>query len=50
MSPYASLIRSHLEYAVPIWSPYLRDDIENVQHPEQPGWPQASKEKTMSIE
>ena len=29
---YVSLIRPHLEYAVPVWSPYLRGDIENVQH------------------
>ena len=29
---YVSLIRPHLEYAVPIWSPYLRGDIENVQN------------------
>ena len=32
---YVSLIRPHLEYAVPVWSPYLKGDIEsleNVQH------------------
>ena len=32
---YVSLIRPHLEYAVPVWNPYLRKDIdnlENVQH------------------
>ena len=29
---YVSLIRPHIEYAVPVWSPYLRGDIENVQH------------------
>ena len=32
---YISLIRPHLEYAVPVWNPYLRKDIEkleNVQH------------------
>ena len=30
-----SLIRPHLEYAVPVWNPYLKgdiDNIENVQH------------------
>ena len=32
---YVSLIRPHLEYAGPVWNPYLRKDIdnlENVQH------------------
>ena len=32
---FVSLIRPHLEYAVPVWSPYLKGDIEsleNVQH------------------
>ena len=32
---YVSLIRPHLEYAVPVWNPYLKgdiDNIENVQH------------------
>ena len=32
---YVSLIRPHLEYAVPVWNLYLRKDIdilENVQH------------------
>ena len=27
-----SLIRPHLEYAVPVWSPYLRGDIENIEN------------------
>ena len=29
---YVSLIRPHLEYAVPVWSPYLRGDIENIEN------------------
>ena len=32
---YASLVRPHLEYAVPVWNPSLKNDIdkqENVQH------------------
>ena len=32
---YTSLVRPHLEFAAPIWSPYYRKDIlklENVQH------------------
>ena len=32
---YVSLIRPHLEYSVPVWNPYLKgdiDNIENVQH------------------
>jgi hypothetical protein len=32
---YVSLVRPHLEFAVPVWNPYLRKDIEkleNIQH------------------
>ena len=29
---YVSLIRPHLEYAVPVWNPYLRGDIENLEN------------------
>ena len=32
---YVSLVRPHLEYAVSVWNPYLRKDIdkiESVQH------------------
>ena len=29
---YVSLIRPHLEYAVPVWNPYLRGDIENIEN------------------
>ena len=29
---YVSLIRPHLEYAVPVWSPYLKGDIENIEN------------------
>jgi ribonuclease P/MRP protein subunit RPP40 len=32
---YTSLVRPHLEFAAPIWNPYVRKDIvklENVQH------------------
>ena len=32
---YVSLVRPHLEYAVPVWNPSLKNDIdmlENVQH------------------
>ena len=27
-----SLIRPHLEYTVPVWNPYLRGDIENIEN------------------
>ena len=36
----------HLEYAVPVWNPYLRKDIdilENVQHKASRLWPGISK-------
>ena len=32
---YVSLIRPHFEYAVPVWNPHLKKDIEkleNIQH------------------
>jgi len=32
---YVSLLRPHLEYAVPEWNPYLKkeiDKLENIQH------------------
>ena len=32
---YVSLIRPHVEYAVPVWNPHLKKDIEkleNIQH------------------
>ena len=32
---YVSLIRPHLEYAVPVWNPHLKkdiDELENIQH------------------
>ena len=32
---YVSLVRPHLEFAVPVWNPYLKKDtekLENVQH------------------
>ena len=32
---YVSLIRSHLEYTIPVWNPSLQrdiDNLENVQH------------------
>ena len=32
---YVSLVRPHLEFAVPVWNPYLKKDIEkleNIQH------------------
>ena len=34
---YVSLIRPHLEYAVPVWNPYLRKDIERMCIIEQLG-------------
>ena len=48
---YVSLIRPHLEYAVPVWNPYLRKDIEkieNVQHRATRLVP-SIKKKAMSI-
>ena len=32
---YVSLIRPHLEYAVPVWDPYLRGYIENTENVRQ---------------
>jgi len=32
---YVSLVRPHLEFAVPVWNPYLKgdiDELENIQH------------------
>ena len=32
---YVSLVRPHLEFAVPVWNPYMKKDIEkleNIQH------------------
>ena len=32
---YVSLVRPHLELAVPVWNPYMKKDIEkleNIQH------------------
>jgi ribonuclease P/MRP protein subunit RPP40 len=29
---YVSLVRPHLEFAVPVWSPNMKKDIENIQH------------------
>ena len=32
---YVSLVRPHLEYAIPVWNPSLQrdiDNLENVQH------------------
>ena len=29
---YVSLIRPHLEYAVPVWNPHLRKDIEKIEN------------------
>ena len=34
---YVSLIRPHLEYAVPVWNPYLRGDIDRVKTLKQLG-------------
>ena len=28
---YVSLIRPHLEFAVPVWNPYLKGDIEELE-------------------
>ena len=28
---YVSLIRPHLEYAVPVWNPYLRKDVKKLE-------------------
>ena len=28
---YVSLIRPHLEFAVPVWNPYLKKDIEKIE-------------------
>ena len=30
-SLYVTLIRPHLEYAVPVWDPHLRKDIDNLE-------------------
>ena len=27
---YVSLVRSHLEFAVPVWNPYMKKDIEKL--------------------
>ena len=47
-----SLIRPHLEYAVPVWSPYLRGDIENIENVQHRATRLATSftRKTMSIE
>ena len=28
---YTSLIRPHLEFAVPVWNPHLKKDIEEIK-------------------
>ena len=28
---YKSIIRSHLEYVVPVWSPYKKEDIREIE-------------------
>jgi len=29
---YTSLVRPHLEYAVPVWNPYLEGDISTIEN------------------
>ena len=44
------LLTTLLEYAVPVWNPYLRGDIKNIDNLEQRATRLVPKERAMSIE
>ena len=40
---YAALVRPHVEYAVPVWNPYLEGDISTIENVQErlPVYPRA---------